>query len=118
MGDEELTPESIEQKKAEVLVKMKRIKTLNTRLSKVRPKAANRFARGRLLVRMIKLAQGMDIRPDYREKVIEKLRERLEAIVDKGSARLRTESGNILEAVNRGFETRDKAKKRTRSPPT
>jgi RNA polymerase primary sigma factor len=111
MGDEELTPESIEQKKAQVLGKMKRIKALNTRLSKSRPRAANRFARSRLLVRMIKLVQGMDIRPDYREKVIERLRERLEAIVDKGSARLRTESGNILEAVNRGFKTRDKAKR-------
>jgi RNA polymerase primary sigma factor len=111
LGDEELTPESIEQKKAEVLGKMKRIKALNTRLSKARPRVANRFARSRLLVRMIKLVQGMDIRPDYWEKVIERLRERLEAIVDKGSARLRTESGNILEAVNRGFKTRDKAKK-------
>jgi len=110
MGDEELTPESIEQKKAEVLGKMKRIKALNTRLSKIRPRVANWFARGRLLVRMIKLIQSMDIRPDHREKVIERLRERLEAIVDRGSARLRTESGKILASVNRGFKIRDEAK--------
>jgi RNA polymerase primary sigma factor len=111
LGDEELTPESIEQKKAEILGKMKRIKALNTRLFKFRPRVANRFARGRLLIRMIKLAQGMDIRPDYREKVIVRIRERLEAIVDKGSTRLRTESENILEAINRGFKAREKAKK-------
>jgi len=35
LGEEELTPESIEQKKAAILDAMKRIKTLNTRLAKM-----------------------------------------------------------------------------------
>jgi RNA polymerase primary sigma factor len=111
LGEEELTPESIEQKKAEILDAMKRIKTLATRLSKIRVKASTRFARGRLVARMIQLAQGMDIRQDARDKVIERIRLRLKGVADKGTPRLRTEARSILSAINRGFRTRDKAKK-------
>ncbi|HEX2695816.1 MAG TPA: sigma-70 family RNA polymerase sigma factor [Acidobacteriota bacterium] len=110
LGEEELTPESIEQKKAAILDAMKRIKTLNTRLAKVRPLVSNRTARGRLVVRMIKLAQGMDIRPDSREKAIGRIRERLGRVARKGQARQRAEARNILRGIDRGFKTRDKAK--------
>jgi RNA polymerase primary sigma factor len=110
LGEEELTPESIEQKKAAILDAMKRIKTLNTRLAKVRPLVSNRTARGRLLVRMIKLAQGMDIRPDSRDRAIGRIRERLGRVARKGQARQRAEARNILRGIDRGFKTRDKAK--------
>ncbi len=110
LGEEELTPESIEQKKASILDAMKRIKTINTRLAKIRPLVSNRTARGRLVVRMIKLAQGMDIRPDSRDRAIEKIRERLGRIARKGQARQRAQARDILRAIDRGFKTRDKAK--------
>ncbi len=110
LGEEELTPESIEQKKAAILDAMKRIKTLNTRLAKLRPLVANRTARGRLVVRMIKLAQGMDIRPDARDKAIERIRERLGRVARKGQARQRAEARNVLRRIERGFKARDKAK--------
>ena len=110
LGEEELTPESIEQKKASILDAMKRIKTINTRLAKIRPLVSNRIARGRLIVRMIKLAQGMDIRPDSRDRAIEKIRERLGRVARKGQARQRAQARNILRAIDRGFKTRDKAK--------
>ena len=110
LGEEEITPESIEQKKARILDAMKRIKTLNARLSKIRPLVSNRTARGRLIVRMIKLAQGMDIRPDSRDKAIGKVRERLGRVVRKGQVRQRAEARNILRAIDRGFRARDKAK--------
>ncbi len=111
LGEEELTPESIEQKKASILDAMKRIKALNTRLAKVRPLVSNRTARARLVVRMLKLAQGMDIRPDSRDKAIEKIRERLGRLARKGKTRQRAEARNVLRAIDRGFKTRDKAKK-------
>ncbi len=111
LGEEELTPESIEQKKASILDAMKRIKALNTRLAKLRPLVSNRTARARLVVRMLKLAQGMDIRPDSRDKAIEKIRERLGRLARKGKTRQRAEARNILRAIDRGFKTRDKAKK-------
>ena len=104
LGEEELTPESIEQKKASILDAMKRIKTLNTRLSKIRPLVSNRIARGRLVVRMIKLAQGMDIRPDSRDRAIEKIRERLGRVVRKGQTRQRAEARNILRAHRPGIQ--------------
>jgi len=106
LGDEELTPESIEQKKLEILEAMKRIKTLSTRLSKIRPKASTRFARARLVVRMIHLAQGTDIRSDARDRIIEKIRKTLKSVADKGSPRLRAEARGILSSLNRGFRTR------------
>jgi len=110
LGEEELTPESIDQKKAAILDAMKRIKTLNTRLAKIRPLVSNRTARGRLLVRMFKLAQGMDIRPDSRDKAIERIRERLGRVARKGQARQRAEARKVLRGIERGFKTRDKAK--------
>ena len=110
LGEEEITPESIEQKKARILDAMKRIKTLNARLSKIRPLVSNRTARGRLIVRMIKLVQGMDIRPDSRDKAIGRVRERLGRVVRKGQVRQRAEARNILRAIDRGFRARDKAK--------
>jgi RNA polymerase primary sigma factor len=110
LGEEELTPESIEQKKTAILDAMKRIKTLNTRLSKIRPLVSNRTARGRLVVRMIRLVQGMDIRPDSRDKAIERVREHLGRVVRKGQARQRAEARNILKGIDRGFRSRDKAK--------
>ncbi len=111
LGEEELTPESIEQKKAEILEAMKRIKTLATRLSKVRVKASTRFARGRLVIRMIKLAQGMDIRSDARDRIIEGIRKALKSVADKGAPKVKAESRAIIASLNRGFRTRDKAKK-------
>ena len=110
LGEEEITPESIEQKKARILDAMKRIKTLNARLSKIRPLVSNRTARGRLIVRMIKLAQGMDIRPDSRDKAIGRVRERLGRVVRNGQVRQRAEARNILREIDRGFRARDKAK--------
>ena len=110
LGEEEITPESIEQKKSRILDAMKRIKTLNARLSKIRPLVSNRTARGRLIVRMIKLVQGMDIRPDSRDKAIGKVRERLGRVVRNGQVRQRAEARNILRAIDRGFRARDKAK--------
>ena len=110
LGEEELTPESIEQKKASILDAMKRIKTINTRLSKIRPLVSTRFARGRLVVRMIKLAQGMDIRPDSRDRAIEKVRERLGRVARRGQVRQRAQARAILRGIERGFRTRDKAK--------
>jgi RNA polymerase primary sigma factor len=110
LGEEELTPESIEQKKAAILDAMKRIKTLNTRLAKIRPLVSNRTARGRLVVRMIKLAQGMDIRPDSRDKAIERIRERLGRVARKGQTRQKAEARNVLRGIERGFKARDKAK--------
>ena len=110
LGEEELTPESIEQKKAAILDAMKRIKTLNTRLAKMRSLVSNRTARGRLVVRMVKLAQSMDIRPDSRDKAIGRIRERLGRIARKGLARQRTSARSILRAIERGFKTRDRAK--------
>jgi RNA polymerase primary sigma factor len=111
LGEEELTPESIEQKKLEILEAMKRIKTLSTRLSKIRVKASTRFARARLVVRMIRLAQGTDIRSDARDRIIENIRKTLRSVADKGAPKLRAEARSIMSALNRGFRVRDKAKK-------
>ena len=111
LGDEELTPESVEQKKLEILDAMKRIKTLSTRLSKIRPKISTRFARARLMIRMIRLAQTMDIRFDARDRVIEKTRKALKSVTEKGSPRQKAEARSILSALNRGFRSRDRAKK-------
>ncbi len=111
LGEEELTPESIEQKRAEILDAMKRIKTLSTRLAKIRVKISTRFARGRLIVRMIKLAQGMDVRSDARDRIIEGIRKAMKSAAEKGTPRVKTESRAIIAALNRGFRTRDRAKK-------
>ncbi|MEW5900671.1 MAG: RNA polymerase sigma factor RpoD [Acidobacteriota bacterium] len=80
LSDEEITEDRLEEKKKEVLGKIKKIRDLSKRLDKIPAVAKSNFARGRLIVRMSNLIRGLNIRPGERERIVESLRESLKKI--------------------------------------
>ncbi len=82
LSDEEITEDKLEEKKKEVLAKIKRIRDLYRKLEKI-PSAKKRyFSRGRIIIQMSRLIRELNIRPGEREKIIDSLRGNLRKIND------------------------------------
>ncbi len=81
-SDEDITEDRIEDKKKEVLAKIKRIRDLSHKLDGMPAARKFNFARGRIIVRMSRLIRELNIRPSEREKVIDTLRARLRIVND------------------------------------
>jgi RNA polymerase primary sigma factor len=69
-----------EEKKNNILAIISEIRKLSTKLEKISALKKYAFRRGRLIVKMSRLIRGLDIRSSYREKIIERLREKLKVI--------------------------------------
>ena len=80
LSDEEITEDKLEDKKKEVLAKIKRIRDLCRRLDRIPGAKKHYFARGRIIVQMSRLIQELNIRPSEREKIIDSLRGNLRKI--------------------------------------
>jgi RNA polymerase primary sigma factor len=80
LNDEEVTEDKLEEKKKQVLLQIKKIRDLSRRLEKIPSTRKNHFAKGRIVVKMSRLIQELNIRPSEREKLIEALRIRLKVI--------------------------------------
>jgi RNA polymerase primary sigma factor len=81
-SDEDITEDRIEDKKKEVLAKIKRIRDLSHKLDGMPATKKFNFARGRIIVKMSGLIRELNIRPSEREKVIDTLRARLRVVND------------------------------------
>ncbi len=82
LSDEEITEEKLEEKKKQVLAKIKKIRELQQKLDEIPTAKKYNFARGRLIVKMSRLIRELNVRPSEREKIIESLREKLKAVND------------------------------------
>jgi len=82
LSDEEVTEYKLEEKKKDVLAKIKRIRDLCRRLDKIPSARKYYFARGRFIVLMSRLVRELNIRPSEREKIIDSLRGHLRQISD------------------------------------
>jgi len=80
LSDEEITEDKLEDKKKEVLAKIKRIRDLCRRLDRIPGAKKHYFARGRIIVQMSRLIRELNIRPSEREKIIDSLRGKLRKI--------------------------------------
>jgi RNA polymerase primary sigma factor len=80
LSDEEITEDKLEDKKKEVLAKIKRIRDLCRRLDRIPGAKKHYFARGRIIVQMSRLIRELNIRPSEREKIIDSLRGNLRKI--------------------------------------
>ena len=74
LSDEEITEDKLEEKKKEVLARIKRIRELSRKLDKIPGNRKHYFARGRIIVQMSSLIRELNIRPSEREKMIDSLR--------------------------------------------
>lgn len=79
-SEEELTEDKLEEKKKLILAKIKKIRELCHKLDKLTPTKKNKFARGRLIVRMSRFIRELNIRSLQRERIIDALRDRLKVI--------------------------------------
>jgi len=70
----------LEEKKKEILNKIKHIRKLGVELTKIPSLKRNAITRGRIIVEMSSIIRNLNIRPSYREAVIEDLRNKLRHI--------------------------------------
>jgi RNA polymerase primary sigma factor len=110
IAEEDFSEESLDARKADILDRIRRIKALNARLAKVRPLVRNRTARGRLLVRMIQLARGLDIKPEQKDRIVDRVQARLKERLGKSPKLARREVRATLQAVAAGKRAKDRAK--------
>jgi RNA polymerase primary sigma factor len=82
LTDEEITEDKIEEKKKQVLAKIKKIREVCRKLDSIPSAKKYNFARGRIIVKMSRLIRELNIRSSEREKIIETLREKLKVIND------------------------------------
>jgi len=77
LSDEEITEDKLEEKKKEILGKIKRIHDLSRKLDRIPGTKKHNFARGRIIVQMSRLIRELNIRPSERESMIDSLRSNL-----------------------------------------
>jgi RNA polymerase primary sigma factor len=79
-SEDDIAEDKIEVKKQEILDKIKQIRALGKKLVKIPNLKRNAIQRGRFIVEMSRIIRGLNIRPSYREKIIDDLRLKLRHI--------------------------------------
>jgi RNA polymerase primary sigma factor len=85
LSEDDIAEGKLEEKKKEILSKIKKIKDLSQKLTRVQAKKKGkkgRVARGRIIVMISRHIRDLNIRPSRRERIIEELRDRLKTIND------------------------------------
>ena len=80
LSEEDIAEGKLEEKKKQILSRIKRIKDLSRRLDRLPTTRKATVARGRIIVTISSCIRDLSIRSSRREKIIEELRERLRAI--------------------------------------
>ncbi len=103
--DEQLTGAGLGRIKSRVLKKIGEIKDLNAKLERIPQKRENLYSRGRLVIRIRDLIEGMNIREFQREKIIDKIHDKLRAA--RRLAETKQELEFLIERTNREDEKKD-----------
>jgi RNA polymerase primary sigma factor len=85
LSEDDIAEGKLEEKKKEILSKIKKIKELSQKLARVQAKKKGkkgRVARGRIIVTISRHIRDLNIRPSRRERIIDELRDRLKTIND------------------------------------
>ncbi len=96
LNDEEITDEKLEEKKKQVLAQVKKIRDLYRRLDRIPPAKRYNFGRGRIIVRMSRLIQELNIKLSERERLITVLRVKVKTVTD-----LEAERDELTLSLNR-----------------
>ncbi|MGA2534092.1 MAG: sigma-70 factor domain-containing protein, partial [Candidatus Aminicenantales bacterium] len=110
LAEEDFAEENLEAKKAEILDTIRRIRMLGTRINKIRPLVRNRTARGRLIVRIIQLARGLEIKPEHKDRIIENVQAHLKEKLSGSGKLVRKEIRSTLQAIAGGKRAKERAK--------
>lgn len=80
LSDDDTSEGKIQEKKEQILNRIREIRELSIKLDKIPKLKKNHFSRGRLIVKLSRLIINLDIRPTHREDIIYLLREKLKII--------------------------------------
>jgi RNA polymerase primary sigma factor len=79
-SEEDLAEGKIDEKKKQILTKIKKIRDLSNKLKNIRTAKKTLYSRGRIIVKMSRHIRELNLRSSTREKIIEDLREKLKVI--------------------------------------
>jgi len=108
---EEVAEDSFAKQREDVLDKFRRIRALAGRLAKIPQRAGTRRKRTRLVIKMMHLAAGLDLRADQREKLGDRVLARLKGLARTGSELTRKRVRPLIRSIEAGRRARDRAKK-------
>ncbi|OGD13887.1 MAG: hypothetical protein A2V76_04850 [Candidatus Aminicenantes bacterium RBG_16_63_14] len=108
--EEDCSEDSLDARRLDVLDRMHRIRTLSGRLRTIRPLVRNRFARGRLSVRIMRLTQELEIKPEQQDRIVQSVQVRLKEDLKRASKQARKDDKAILQAIQSGRRARERAK--------
>jgi len=77
VSEEDIVEGKLDEKRKQLLGKIKKIRNLSRRLDRIPPTKKKNFARGRVTVRISNLVRDLSLRTSLREQIIEELRDRL-----------------------------------------
>lgn len=80
ISEDDIAEGRLEEKKNLILAKINEIKDLSRQLEKIPHRKKDKFARGRLIVKMSRHIQDLNIRPNRKEVIIQNLHEKLKVI--------------------------------------
>ncbi len=110
MSEDEFSDESLESRRRDVLERVRKVRQLSGRLLKIRPLVRNRFARGRLVVRIVRMARELELKPEHQDRIVQAVQIRLKESLRRASKRARKDHRSILQAIQSGRRTRERAK--------
>jgi len=110
MAEEDLADDSLEARRRDVLERIGKIRGLSGRLLKIRPLVRNRFARSRLTVRIIRMVRELELKPEHQDRIVQSVQVRLKENPKKASKQARKDNRAILQAIQSGRRTRERAK--------
>ncbi|MBE3130871.1 MAG: RNA polymerase sigma factor RpoD, partial [Acidobacteria bacterium] len=82
VSEEDIAEGKLEEKKNQILAKVKRIKDLSRKLDRIPEKKKTLVSRGRIIVRISRTIRDLNLRSAHRERIIDELRSRLRTVND------------------------------------
>jgi len=80
VSEEDIAEGKLEEKKNQILAKVKRIKELTRKLDRIPERKKTLVSRGRIIVRISRTIRDLNLRSAHRERIISELRSRLRTI--------------------------------------
>ncbi|MCX6568336.1 MAG: RNA polymerase sigma factor RpoD [Candidatus Aminicenantes bacterium] len=82
VSEDDIAEGKLEEKKNQILAKVKRIRELSRKLDRIPEKRKTLVSRGRIIVKISRTIRDLNLRSAHRERIIEELRSRLRTIND------------------------------------
>jgi RNA polymerase primary sigma factor len=110
LPEEEITEDVLAHQRAEILAGLQKIRGLASRLSRIPKRANTRFRRGRVIVKIIHVASDIELRPDRKEEIADRVLAHLKTRGRRGPVRERKPARELARRIEAGRRARDRAK--------